>query len=435
MSQLVTRCPHCSTSFHVNDQQLRAARGAVRCGSCLQVFRADENIVFNDSDPGTRSDLEALLEDDDFLIHDDIELEDDEPAEGKAQPHPPAQQLLSDAQISGEAAQSSPYTTAEASPESFIGDAFGDSEWQELQEETDSAGESEEDLASVLKPDWNDAPDFDSGAIETSDAKLTAPTDSHPDDKGPWEQPLGVQATESVPGSEPDATAAASSPSPLDSPEPLTVPSNGRQEPFFDSPGDADRQPQAKPEREPKPVREQLISAIQPAPLEVSWGRTTPKRSFSPWLWWLLLPLLSLALFAQVAYFQFDRLSKQQPWRNLYAVACPIFSCTLPQLKDPSAIQASNLMVRSHPQLDGALVVDAVLLNTAPYPQPFPNLLLNFSDLKNKAVASRRFTPREYLQGELAGRKLMPKGSPIHIAIEVVDPGTEAVNYEMKITP
>ena len=37
---VITQCPHCSTSFRVNDAQLGAANGAVRCGTCLKVFNA-----------------------------------------------------------------------------------------------------------------------------------------------------------------------------------------------------------------------------------------------------------------------------------------------------------------------------------------------------------------------------------------------------------
>jgi predicted Zn finger-like uncharacterized protein len=39
-SENITRCPHCQTSFRVLEAQLSAANGAVRCGSCLQVFVA-----------------------------------------------------------------------------------------------------------------------------------------------------------------------------------------------------------------------------------------------------------------------------------------------------------------------------------------------------------------------------------------------------------
>ena len=40
----VTQCPHCRTSFRVNLTQLGAAHGAVRCGACLQVFNAAQQL-------------------------------------------------------------------------------------------------------------------------------------------------------------------------------------------------------------------------------------------------------------------------------------------------------------------------------------------------------------------------------------------------------
>ncbi|OED40880.1 hypothetical protein ACH42_15580 [Endozoicomonas sp. (ex Bugula neritina AB1)] len=40
----VTQCPHCSTSFRVTQAQIEAANGAVRCGSCLQVFDARKHM-------------------------------------------------------------------------------------------------------------------------------------------------------------------------------------------------------------------------------------------------------------------------------------------------------------------------------------------------------------------------------------------------------
>ena len=34
-ASFITQCPHCLTSFRVNQAQLGAANGAVRCGACL----------------------------------------------------------------------------------------------------------------------------------------------------------------------------------------------------------------------------------------------------------------------------------------------------------------------------------------------------------------------------------------------------------------
>ena len=41
----VTQCPHCRTSFRVSRAQLSAAHGAVRCGACLHVFNAGQQLL------------------------------------------------------------------------------------------------------------------------------------------------------------------------------------------------------------------------------------------------------------------------------------------------------------------------------------------------------------------------------------------------------
>src|SRR5690625_2933592 len=45
MTEMVTRCPQCGTSLRITAAQLQAARGAVRCGACLHIFRAQEPLV------------------------------------------------------------------------------------------------------------------------------------------------------------------------------------------------------------------------------------------------------------------------------------------------------------------------------------------------------------------------------------------------------
>lgn len=43
--QLVTQCPTCHTSFDISRNQLKAANGRVRCGSCRQIFVATEHLA------------------------------------------------------------------------------------------------------------------------------------------------------------------------------------------------------------------------------------------------------------------------------------------------------------------------------------------------------------------------------------------------------
>ncbi len=41
----ITRCPECSTAFRLNKNHLQAAKGTVRCGSCLHIFKAMDFLV------------------------------------------------------------------------------------------------------------------------------------------------------------------------------------------------------------------------------------------------------------------------------------------------------------------------------------------------------------------------------------------------------
>ncbi|MCF5778415.1 DUF3426 domain-containing protein, partial [Pseudomonas poae] len=57
----VTQCPHCQSRFRVNHAQLSAARGVVRCGSCLQVFNALRQLLDQRAEAGD-ADLPVAVE-------------------------------------------------------------------------------------------------------------------------------------------------------------------------------------------------------------------------------------------------------------------------------------------------------------------------------------------------------------------------------------
>lgn len=191
--------------------------------------------------------------------------------------------------------------------------------------------------------------------------------------------------------------------------------------------------PQRKPIRpklEPKPLKE-VIASLEPEPLEVDWQEPGAWRRRL--LWPALALVALLCLLGQVAWLEYERLSRVEPYRSAYAVACRFIGCQLPELLDRRQIQTSNLLVRSHPDIADALQVDVILQNNAPFEQTFPVLELTFTNLRSEPVASRKLTPAEYLGGELAGRDKMPVRQPIHIALEIADPGKEAVSYHITI--
>lgn len=177
--------------------------------------------------------------------------------------------------------------------------------------------------------------------------------------------------------------------------------------------------------------RTALLMNIIPAPIEFSAKRM--RRWYQRKLWPSLSILGLLALVVQVGWFKFDYFSRVEPYRTGYLFICPYLGCQVPTLVDSSRIIASNLVVREHPDTQGALAVDVMLINGAPFEQPFPDLVLVFTDINDNQVASRRFIPKDYLGGELVGRELMPQNQKIHITLDLVDPGAEAVNYHISI--
>lgn len=200
----------------------------------------------------------------------------------------------------------------------------------------------------------------------------------------------------------------------------------------LDAPIRADRSDRSRHYDDDHNEKSQFLKNIQPAPVEMDWinvSRRWPKTL----MWWTLCLLAGAALAAQVAWIKFDHWSRIDPYRSYYSLACNLLDCQLPARIDTSKIKVSNLVIRSHPQVQNALTVDAILLNHAQFAQPFPDLVISFSDLNGKTVAARRFTPDEYLAGELAGRSKIPYNQPVHLSMDIADPGRQAVNYQAYI--
>lgn len=158
------------------------------------------------------------------------------------------------------------------------------------------------------------------------------------------------------------------------------------------------------------------------------------RRSMLKWCGWTLLNLLMiLSLAGQFGWFHQAELSQQEELRGWYELLCNLLQCELVDFTDVTKIKTRKLVIRSHPDVDEALIVDAIIFNDSQFAQPFPLLYLSFTDIENKLVASRRFKPVEYLAGELTGSHQMPAQTEVHLSLEIVDPGTSAVSYQLKV--
>lgn len=144
--------------------------------------------------------------------------------------------------------------------------------------------------------------------------------------------------------------------------------------------------------------------------------------------------LLSALLPIQYLWFYRDTLSQDPARRPQIEALCRWLPCTLAPLSDLSAISSQNLLVRSHPSARNALEVRMTLQNNAPFAQAYPGLTLKFSNEQQETVAMRDFLPHEYLQDGLHLRETIPSGTSIQTALEIVDPGPDAINYEIQLS-
>lgn len=210
-------------------------------------------------------------------------------------------------------------------------------------------------------------------------------------------------------------------------------------EPAFSATDTVDHEPVetgVRPERTApvggESMRAAPFSDLRREPVSVNKGRGGKARTL---IWSLIVVALIGVLAAQVAWFQFDRLSAIPELRPFYEKGCELAGCELKPLINVDAIQSRKLVVRTDPENRGQLLVDAVIINRADFGQPFPTIALTFSNLNGDVVAQSLFTPDEYLTGEAEELDNMPTDTPVRIAIGIRDPGRDAVNYNLDFRP
>lgn len=431
----VTQCPHCQTSFRVTHNQLSVARGVVRCGHCLQVFNAAKQLLEqNRTPPAPAAPIQAPApeaaqptiseqpntEPEDWAITaqalDDLDLDQelarlerrDAPVERQAPPREDALQARRDEHGPDDHADEPFGTATGEQPELHANDepapVLVEEPTLHLQAEPEPGDRTEPTLGNGLVLDDEEPGAFDQVERQGNDeraAHFTSLDDDIPE--------KGLSAR--------------------DDDEHGHVRLSARDDDELENLADERPEPALAAKAERQARKEPLVHVVDD-PLQLDWQKAKP--NWAKRLLWSVLTLLAAGLLAfQYISYHFDEMARQDQYRPWFQQLCPMLGCQVPTRVDVSRIKSSNLVVRSHPDFKGALIVDAIIYNRAPFSQPFPLLELRFADLNGQLIASRRFKPSEYLSGELAGRGDMPSQTPIHIALDILDPGPKAVNYSL----
>lgn len=437
MSLFITQCPYCHTAFRTSISQLQSADGMVRCGACLRVFAADDNLL---PSADLRTISRPLPEEDEKEEsleeqEEQLEIEPLVTPEGDA-----ADVILSDDSIfTLDLADSLPKRiNPSISEHSSFWEILDENSLEPHPVHHESATTEDEYPAAQEKqessPEANE--NFDSARLDEEQkqhAALPEPDDGGNQDEYDQDESASVQIgdMESMaadPADEPGAEAdmpdtPPPSPRSADN-EDAAARSRMRALRFDDDVLDEHTQPPALSEGDI-----QHVSGAD-TPLELHWQENHGSGK-SQIVFTMLALVLLISLGLQWLWFNRDTLSQNPRWRPYMNTLCGRLPCELPVLVDIRAIHSDTLEVRSHPEISNALSVHFVFRNDAGFAQPFPGLYLRFTDADNKVVAERRFLPQEYLPEGVADLGDMPPGAPVQVALAILDPGARAVNYEV----
>ncbi|MGR6873589.1 zinc-ribbon and DUF3426 domain-containing protein [Pseudomonas sp. HK3] len=380
----ITKCPKCDTTFRVSPTQLKVAKGAVRCGACLHVFRATDHFQISKTP-------EPTIQDDRTK---DMFGSDAKPLQSatNVKKAPPAKPSLDERFDTLKPIQNNDDDDSDdflidddnglidddngIDDDALIDDDYG--------RKTPIINDLNEDFLSLNTQDHADPFFTESDKLEEKVESTNTSSDES------WAESL------------------------------------------LNDSDDADVKEAQKKVIKPKPMPSApTFSYIESDPLDLSLPNKASRRQF--WLLATASILLVAGLSAQMAYFNFDQWARMNQYRPYYAMVCEHLSCRLPSSYDVTKIRTTaSPQVSSHPKFKDALSVDVLFMNHASYEQAFPKLELTFTDKNEKVMAHRLFLPREYLAGEASGLSMMPIDTPVHIALEIKDPGPKANSYQVR---
>ncbi len=295
----------------------------------------------------------------------------------------------------------------------------------------------------VPEPPQRDAPDTEETALETAapepqtvdtampDDAVTEELDAAPFDLPPdTEEPPGSEATVQLSAQEMATIRAETHEQHAEPPHESDSSGQESLEPALDPAATVTADPQADTEAEPE-----ATDAIGPAGPTTAAQDTLPPVSpgIGALLGWSVCTLALLTLLAGQALYAYRGTLQDDPaYRPYLETLCGLLGCELPPLRDLANIAIFGRHVETHPTREGSLLVNASIVNHAPFAQPYPQVLLRFSDAHGAPYAERVFAPQEYLRGPLADPDRFVSEVPVKLSLELIDPGPGAVRYDFK---
>ncbi len=381
-----TICPHCQTVFKVSDEQLSLADGYVRCGICKGIFNA-----LKKPPAEAKKDPSA-----DSAIADKAGTKNTIASGGSAATRP----------TTAETAKKTPNAVLDSAQADLFSKASG-----APQTEMHSAPRAEISVPEAIKPDTvTTKPAIKQDTEARTEAPEQAARSQPLLQEKPHRDKLKERITES-PTAPPTATSK------------ITT------EPTKKTETAATATRVSGKEAEETDLFDGVQSKLIPDEYRIpELYNTTPL--WRDIAWSLAILVFTATLFAEYVWFNRNELMSDPQLRPLVTQFCEVANCDTMNLREPAKIEMTTRNIYSHPNVKNALMISGTLVNHALFEQPYPDMLIDFSDVRGEVIASRIFTPEHYMQIKFDSLKLMPPETPVDFNMEIQDIGNDAMTYE-----
>ncbi len=371
---MYTKCPECQTLFRVRAEILRQAHGQVRCGLCGEQFDA----------------LPRLSEDPESLLAAPAETPNVTPSAAAA-----SDAILGDALVAAQDEPKGAESIEAVAEESLDADLASAAE---IGDETEFTPEFEAEAGDGKAIESLPLPEDDDAGVEeilltgmSNDAEIDRegePADSGPVAEAETRTDSGAEAISEIKGQEEALEGAVTT-------EPQTLANELAREALLLEDG------------EPPARTGQVLAGLATL---------------------ILLVLLA----GQWVYMQRVPLYEKEALRPLLQRFCVTLGCELPLPRAPGRFEIVDRLVREHPKVPGALLVDLTFVSRSAQVVAYPVLELRLADVSGGRVAGRRFQPTEYLSAGIDPSLGVLPNRLTHVNLELMTPEVEVVSFQFE---
>ena len=348
-------CPHCQTVFKVSDENLRAADGFVRCGIFKEVFNAlEKDLLKNKKAPVVQTKIANSAE---TPVKKTIKSNETDPVEFILEQSHEVSTTKNQNSLSASnkpSNQKEKTTSTRHETQSNLIKPPLDSQKPKPIATSTKATQASAEITQRIKPEaLNTRPPVSKTKIANN---TSAKTNEH----------TAKAAPVVVASAAPDTAAASTTKT-----DNITAAPN-------------------------KATDNNLFDGVQSKLIPDEYRIPVLHNTHSIWkdlVWSLAILVLTASLFVEYTWFNRNELIRNPQLRPLITQFCSIADCGPMNLREPGEIEMTTRNIYTHPNVKNALMISGTLINHAPFEQPYPNILIDFSNVRGEVTASRIFTP------------------------------------------